>query len=63
MVRHARLEKWVSLDTGHNPILGAPSLLAEITKAAAGEEVILTEGSLIATSDVGKGFEKLRIAN
>lgn len=62
MVRDARLTKWVSLDTGHNPILAAPALLTEITKAAAGEEVVLTEGSLLGRRGVNKGFDRLRIA-
>jgi hypothetical protein len=62
MISHARLTKWVSLDTGHAPFLAVPALLAEITKAAAGEEVILKTGSIIQRGGVGNGFAKLRIA-
>jgi hypothetical protein len=62
MIHYARLTKWVSLETGHTPFLVVPALLAEITKAAAGETVILNERSIIQRGGIGSAFDKLCIS-
>lgn len=62
MINYARLTKWVSVDTGHTPFLVVPALLAEITRAAAGETVILNEGSIVQKGGIGYAFDKLRIS-
>lgn len=61
MVEAAGLKKWVKIRTGHSPFLLVPELLGDITRAGAGESVVVSNGQVLAADDIGSAMVSLEI--
>ena len=54
-------KKWVKIDSGHTPFLSCTELLTQVTRAAAGEEIVLKEDYGVKHEDVSSGMTNLRV--
>ena len=61
MCKDIGMEKWIKIRTGHSPFLVVPELLSDITRAGAGEDVIIPKDKGITADDIGSAMVSLKV--